>query len=194
MWRSMQDSGGHPNGTELGVFFIFQNGHVMAASHLCCFCRTGPQGGSWKPGFCLILAWEEDSCSDYPGKPLPHPVMKRPETSWMWGHPEDKVPTPPGPPSTIRRKFKTSFVKCCPWMWTFHLQAAIAEASFCSKTRLQLSLSFGPSGLPSLGGDFQGSGMGFLVLFVEKKSPLGMMLFAVAWPVGSLGSWRVGKR
>ncbi|CAM9523674.1 unnamed protein product [Rangifer tarandus platyrhynchus] len=194
----MQDSRGHPNGTELGVFFIFQNGHIMAASHLRCFCRTGPQGGSRKLGFCLILVCEEGSCSDYPAKPLalPHPVMKQSGTSWMWGHPEDKVPAPPGPPSTIRGKFKTSFVKCCPWMWTFYLRAAVAEASFCSKTRLQLSLPFGPSGLPSLGGDFQGSGMGFPVLFVgkKKKSPLGMMLFAAAWPVGSLGSWRVGKR
>ena len=45
MQQSMQDSGELPNGTELGVFFIFQNCHLIAASNLSYFCRAEPQRG-----------------------------------------------------------------------------------------------------------------------------------------------------
>lgn len=51
MQQSTQDSGEHPNGTELGVFFIFQNCHLIAASNLSYFCRAEPQRGISETGF-----------------------------------------------------------------------------------------------------------------------------------------------
>lgn len=56
----MHDPQEHPNGTELGVSFIFQDCHVIAATNLSYSCRTEAQKG--------IL--ETDSCSVCPFKPI----------------------------------------------------------------------------------------------------------------------------
>lgn len=108
----------------------------------------------------------DSSCSVYPCNPivLPHFIIKPPTTAWTWGRPEDEAPPPPIPLYTIRGRgilnplVSDALLGGCSIQTT--REGAIdvgdwaAEALFGCKIGFQLPLSFGRSGLTSLGGAF----------------------------------------
>jgi len=154
-------------------------------------------------GFLFHCVFGESSCSVYPCNPivLPHFIIKPPTTAWTWGRPEDEAPPPRNPLYTIRGRGILNPLVSNALLGGCSIQTHSGRGYGCGRLGSR-SLVWLQNWIPAaslfwsfwtyfIGWGFSNVLNGIFLFYLpeeKKKSPFGMVPFAIAWAVRWLAS------